>query len=164
MEKLVDIVLNINSQEHQLAVLPDSLLVDVLRDSLGLMGTKKGCGIGECGACTVLIDGKPVNSCLVLTLKARDKEITTIEGVGSKDKPDPVQKAFVEKGAIQCGYCTPGLVLTTKAFLEENPKPDTNQIKQAIKGHLCRCTGYVQVIEAITTAADSCSDKGEKNE
>jgi aerobic-type carbon monoxide dehydrogenase small subunit (CoxS/CutS family) len=164
MEKLVDIVLNINSQTHQLAVQPDSLLVDILRDSLGLMGTKKGCGIGECGACTVLIDGKPVNSCLVLTLKTRGKEITTIEGVGSQDEPDPVQKAFVEKGAIQCGYCTPGLVLTSKALLAKNPKPDTGQIKEAIKGHLCRCTGYVQVVDAISAAAACCSDKGDKHE
>ena len=164
MEKLVNIELNINSQLYQLEVMPDSLLVDILRDSLGLMGTKKGCGIGECGSCTVLLDGKPVNSCLMLTLKASGKKIITIEGIGSRDEPDPVQKAFVEQGAIQCGYCTPGLVLTAKAFLAENPNPDSYQIKQAIKGHLCRCTGYVQVVDAINAAAALCSNKGKKNE
>jgi carbon-monoxide dehydrogenase small subunit len=129
-------------------------LLDLLRQRLGLTGTKEGCGIGECGACTVLLDGLPVNSCLVPAAQAEGREILTIEGLEGEDGSlHPIQQAFIDAGAIQCGFCTPAMVLNAYALLEQNPSPEENEIKEAISGTLCRCTGYRQIIEAIILAA-----------
>lgn len=129
---------------------PHHTLLQLIREKLGLLGTKEGCGLGDCGACTVLIEGMAVNSCLYPALEADGKEVTTIEGISDRDgNLHPLQKAFVEHGAIQCGFCTPGLVLSAKALLDENPQPTEEEIRRAIAGNLCRCTGYVQIVEAI---------------
>jgi carbon-monoxide dehydrogenase small subunit len=126
-----------------------------LRDKLGFTGTKYACGAGDCGACTVLIDGKPVFSCLTLAVTVRGKSILTIEGVAEGPELHPIQQAFVEKGAVQCGFCTPGMVLSSKALLDENPAPTRDEIKTALAGNLCRCTGYVKIIDAVEAAADT---------
>ena len=154
----VQIELSVNGQRHSLAVEPNLTLVDVLRDELGLMGVKKGCGEGECGSCTVLMDGSPVYSCLLLAPQADGAEILTIEGVGGVE-PDPLQVTFAEKGAVQCGFCTPGVILTAKALLEDHPHLDRGQINKAIAGHLCRCTGYVKIVDAISAHTEM--DPGE---
>jgi len=143
----------VNGILREVMVEPYQNLLDVLREDLGLTGAKKGCDSGHCGACTVLLQGKPVNSCLVLALDARDKEILTIEGLAQGGKLHPLQEAFLEHGAFQCGYCTPGILLTAKAFLEENPHPTEEEVKEALLGNLCRCTGYVRVIQAILSCA-----------
>jgi CO/xanthine dehydrogenase Mo-binding subunit/aerobic-type carbon monoxide dehydrogenase small subunit (CoxS/CutS family) len=148
----VAVVLRVNGVEHKLRIGAEEMLVSVLRERLHLTGTKEGCGKGECGACTVLLDGKPVNSCLLLAADAQGSEVTTIEGLGASGL-HPVQRAFVQLGAVQCGFCTPGLVLATKALLDENPDPDDAVIRRAIAGNLCRCTGYAKVVEAIRVAA-----------
>ena len=150
---LHEITLFVNEREYQLAVESDALLVDVLRDQVGLTGTKKGCSTGDCGACTVIIDGKAVTSCLVLAVAAEGKSITTIEGLEKDGKLHPVQQAFIENGAIQCGFCTPGMILTAKALLDFNPNPSEAEIRAGIAGNLCRCTGYVKIVEAIQAAA-----------
>jgi aerobic carbon-monoxide dehydrogenase small subunit len=129
-------------------------LLEVLRENLGLLGTHKGCDEGQCGACTVLIDGKAVNSCLVLAASVQGKKITTIEGLAAGEKLHPIQEAFVETGAIQCGFCTPGMIMVTKAFLDKNSNPTKEEAKMAISGNLCRCTGYFQIIDAIMKAAE----------
>jgi len=139
----------VNGHPVLVEIEPDELLVDVLRERLGLTGTKIGCNEGECGACTVIMDGKPVLSCLVPALRAEGLEITTIEGLSDGEKLHPLQHAFVQYGAVQCGYCTPGLIMSAEALLRMNPNPDRDEIKEAIAGNLCRCTGYVQIIEAI---------------
>ena len=139
----------INGKEVQVDVPPHWTLLRLLREGLGLTGTKEGCGIGECGACTVLLDGMPVNSCLVLAPKVEGRRVETIEGLGSRDLLHPLQKAFIEHGAIQCGFCTPGMLMASKALLDRNPQPTREEIKEAISGNLCRCTGYQQIIEAI---------------
>jgi aerobic carbon-monoxide dehydrogenase small subunit len=144
----------VNELEHALDVRPDERLIDVLRDRLRLTGTKEGCGEGECGACTVLLDDEAVNSCMVLAYQARGRRITTIEGVAREGKPDRLQKAFVEHGAIQCGFCTPGMVLTAKALLSKNARPTEQEIREGIAGNLCRCTGYVNIVKAIQAAAE----------
>lgn len=144
----VGIELIVNGEKCFLEVKPNRTLVDVLREDLGLTGTKKGCGEGKCGSCTILMNGKPVNSCLVLAVQADGSEILTIEGLAGKE-PHPLQVAFTEKGAIQCGYCTPGMILTAKALLDVNPNPGEDEIKEAIAGNLCRCTGYGKIVEAI---------------
>jgi len=136
------------------------LLLWVLRDDLGLTGTKNGCGAGECGACTVLLDGEPVNSCLVLAHEAEGRKVLTIEGLSRGDVLHPVQEAFVEEGAIQCGYCTPGMVLTAKALLDKNPSPSRQEILDGLKGNLCRCTGYVKILEAVETAQCLLEERG----
>ncbi len=148
-----DIVLKVNGTTYTVNVESHRTLVEVLRDTLGLTGTKKSCNEGECGACTVLMDGKPVASCLVLAVAAQGKEITTIEGLAAGVKLHPVQEAFVKHTAIQCGFCTPGMVLTTKALLDENPDPTTREARRAISGNLCRCTGYQQIVDAMMAAA-----------
>jgi carbon-monoxide dehydrogenase small subunit len=154
----VRLELTVNGQRHLLSIEPNRTLVDVLRNEIGLTGTKQGCGEGKCGSCTVLLDGLPVHSCLLLAPQADGAEITTIEGVGF-DEPDPLQVTFAQKGAVQCGFCTPGVILTAKALLDRNPHPTVGEIKKAIAGHLCRCTGYVNIIEAISSHAASNSEK-----
>ena len=124
-------------------------LLRLLRERLGLTGTKEGCGIGECGACTVLLDGVPVHACLLLAPKVEGRNVQTIEGLGSREALHPLQKSFIEHGAVQCGFCTPGMLVSAKALLERNSRPTREEIKEAISGHLCRCTGYHQIIEAI---------------
>ena len=129
-------------------------LLEMLRENLGLLGTHKGCDEGQCGCCTVLVDGKAVNSCIVLAADVQGKHITTIEGLAQGEELHPVQKAFVETGAIQCGFCTPGMIMAAKAFLDKNPNPTEEEAKMAISGNLCRCTGYFQIIEAVMKAAE----------
>ena len=152
--------LNVNGTLHEVAVRTGATLADVLRDELRLTGTKKGCELGDCGACTVLLDGKAVNSCLTLALEAQGKPIITIEGLADGEGLHPIQQSFVEKGAIQCGFCTPGMILRTKALLDTNPEPSEEQIRLELSGNLCRCTGYTKIIEAVQTAAQYL--KGEK--
>lgn len=147
-ELKVDITLKVNGKLFQLSLPPSTTLLEALRDYLGFTGVKEGCGKGECGACTVLIDGKPVNSCLMLAPQAEGKEVITIEGL-SENGPTPLQKAFVEEGAVQCGYCTPGMILSLTALLDQNPSPSEEEIKEAISGNLCRCTGYLKIIQAV---------------
>lgn len=151
MKRLIK--LEINGEYFDLAIEPTAYLIDVIRESVGLTGTKKGCGIGDCGACTVLIDGKPALSCLTLALACTGKAITTIEGLSSGTELHPVQRAFIDKGAVQCGFCTPGMVLSSKALLDENPHPSQDEIKTALAGNLCRCTGYAKIVEAVEHAA-----------
>ena len=152
----------VNGQKYDVIIEPHMLLVDVLRDSLGLTGTKYACGAGDCGACTVLIDGKPSLSCLTLAITARDKSILTIEGLAQGGELHPIQQAFVETGAIQCGFCTPGMTLSVKALLDEVPEPTRDEIGNAIAGNLCRCTGYVKIIDAVESAAAAMRDGGRR--
>ena len=147
------ITLNVNGREYELAVAPNRTLTQALRDDLGLLGTKEGCGVGDCGACTVVMDGSCVNSCLILAVQADGSKITTIEGVSGADGLHPVQQAFVDFGAIQCGFCTPGMVLSAVSLLENNPVPEESEIRQALSGNLCRCTGYQKIVEAVQEAA-----------
>ena len=151
------IALTINGKLHEVAVAPNLTLVDLIRYDLGLTGTKKGCEVGDCGTCTVIMDGKPVNSCLVLAVQADGREVLTIEGVETDDGLHPIQQAFVEKGAIQCGFCSPGMILSAKNLLERNPSPDEAQIRTAISGNLCRCTGYQKIVEAIKEVSNKSS-------
>ncbi|MCM2358955.1 MAG: (2Fe-2S)-binding protein [Geobacteraceae bacterium] len=153
MKKLL--TLEINGERFDVAVSPATFLVDVIRETVGLTGTKKGCGIGDCGACTVLIDGRPTLSCLTLAVACTGKSITTIEGLSRGTELHPVQQAFIDKGAIQCGYCTPGMILSSTALLAENPSPSEEEIKHGLAGNLCRCTGYVKIIEAVKHAAET---------
>jgi len=150
-----EILLKVNNVSYKLAVEAQRTLVEVLREELGLTGTKKSCNEGECGACTVLMDGKPVASCMVLAVAAQEKEITTIEGLADGEKLHPVQEAFVKHTAIQCGFCTPGMVMAAKAFLDENPKPTAAEVRKAVSGNLCRCTGYQQIVDAIMAASEA---------
>jgi carbon-monoxide dehydrogenase small subunit len=142
-------VFSINGQEHRLEVESNRLLVDLLREDLGLTGTKINCGIGVCGACTVLVDGQAVNSCLMLAVDAAGRQITTIEGLAEGAQLHPLQEAFVNHGAIQCGFCSPGMILSAKALLDENSTAGESEIRRTIAGNLCRCTGYVKIVEAI---------------
>lgn len=139
----------VNGELYELSIEPWETLLDVIRNELGLTGTKKGCGTGNCGACTVLLNGKPVNSCLMLAVDARNKDILTIEGLTQDEKLHPIQEAFLNHGAVQCGFCSPGLIISTKELLDKNPSPKEEEIREAISGHLCRCTGYVKIVEAI---------------
>jgi aerobic carbon-monoxide dehydrogenase small subunit len=148
------IKLNVNGRGVAVMVKPTETLVDVLRDKLDLTGTKKACGLGDCGACTVLLDGKAVNSCLILAMDAQGHEITTIEGLEKKDGTlHPLQEAFLENGAVQCGFCTPGMVLSAKALLDENPSPTEEEVRRALAGNLCRCTGYAKIVQAVLEAS-----------
>jgi carbon-monoxide dehydrogenase small subunit len=148
------IKLNVNGEVCEVSVDPHKTLLEVLRNDLGLTGAKYGCGSGECGACTVLVDGEPVLSCLTLAVAVDGRNILTIEGLGKGGKLHPLQEEFVRRGAIQCGYCTPGFVLVAKALLEENPNPTREVIREYVKGNLCRCTGYTKIIDAISAAAE----------
>ena len=145
--------LRVNGLDYDVMVKPHQTLLDALRDELGLMGTKKGCDKGECGACTVMMDGEAVLSCLVLAVQAQGKEILTIEGLAREGALDPVQECFVKYGAIQCGYCTPGMIVTARALLNKTPRPSDEEIKLGLSGNLCRCTGYVKIIEAVRNAS-----------
>ena len=149
------VVLRVNGKDHALELEPHRSLLAVLREELGLTGTKEGCNAGDCGACTVLLDGVPVNACLILAVQVAAQEVTTIEGVADAGNLHPLQEAFIECGAVQCGYCTPGMVLSSIALLRETPHPTRSEIQESLAGNLCRCTGYVQIIEAIQSVADS---------
>ena len=151
MKKLIN--LTVNGKKYELAVMPNVTLADMLRKELVLTGTKKGCDAGDCGTCTVILDGKPVNSCLVLAVQANGRKVLTIEGMGDETGLHPIQKAFVEKGAIQCGFCSPGMILSAKALLDRNPKPTEMEVRTAISGNLCRCTGYQKIVDAVESAA-----------
>jgi len=150
----VMLTLHVNGEARTAAVEPHHTLLEVLREELDLTGTKHGCELGECGACTVLIDGVPILSCLTLPLQVTGAEIVTVEGLATGTELDPLQTAFAEEGAAQCGYCTPGMLLTAKALLAANPRPSRDEIAQAISGNLCRCTGYTAIYEAIEKAAE----------
>jgi carbon-monoxide dehydrogenase small subunit len=156
---LKEIKLTVNNQPYRLSVLPWRTLLEVIREDLGLTGTKEGCGLGECGACTVLMDGRAVNSCLVLATEANGSQITTIEGLADGDRLHPIQQAFVDQGGLQCGFCTPGMIMSAKALLDQNPTPTEEEIKLAISGNLCRCTGYAKIIESIKAAAENMGGK-----
>ena len=147
MKKLI--TLFVNNNKYEIAVAPNKTLTQVLREDLNLLGTKEGCGVGDCGACTVILGGRPVNSCLVLAVQADGSMITTIEGVAEGQKLHPVQQSFVDYGAVQCGFCTPGMVLSAKNLLEKNPHPTELEVREALSGNLCRCTGYQKIVEAV---------------
>ena len=149
MKKIIS--MTINNLEYEIAVAPNRTLGDVIRYDLGLTGTKKGCDTGDCGACTVILNGDAVNSCLVLAVQADGAEIETIEGLSTHDGLHPLQQAFVEKGAIQCGYCSPGMIMSARSLLDNNPNPTEQEIREGISGNLCRCTGYQKIFEAIET-------------
>lgn len=148
-----EIQVTVNGNRHDLRVRNNETLLEMLRERLELTGTKEGCGTGDCGACTVIMDGLAVNSCLVLAVEANGKEVLTIEGLSTAEKIHPIQEAFVEAGAIQCGFCTPGMIMSAKALLDDHAEPDSNQIRKALSGNLCRCTGYVKIVEAVESAA-----------
>jgi len=153
MKQLITLI--VNNKAYEIAVAPNRTLTQVLREDLDLIGTKEGCGIGDCGACAVIMDGRPVNSCLVLAIQANGSEITTIEGIAEGQKLHPVQQAFIEHGAIQCGFCTPGMIISGKSLLDRKPKPTELEIREAISGNLCRCTGYQKIVEAIKAASQT---------
>jgi len=153
------IILKVNGHHHQVAVMPNVTLLRVLRESLGYLDVKNGCEKGDCGACTVILNGKPVNSCLVLAWQADGLEITTAAGLGSLNSPHVIQQAFADAGAAQCGYCTPGMIASTKALLDENPQPTEEDIREAISGNLCRCTGYGQIVKAVQIAAQRLAER-----
>lgn len=149
------ITFTLNGEKTSLEVEATLLLIDLLRNRLGLTGTKLGCGEGDCGACTVLLDGKTVNSCLILAMQVDGHEVLTVEGLGTYDKLHPLQSAFIAEGAVQCGFCTPGMLLSAKSLLDQNPQPTRQQIAKHISGNLCRCTGYAKIINAIEKVANS---------
>jgi len=151
MKKLIR--LKVNGELYDVVVEPQESLLDVLRNKIGLTGTKMGCKAGHCGTCTVLVDGKAIRSCLLLAMQARNKDISTIEGLANGENLHPLQSAFVERGAVQCGFCTPGMIMSAKELLDECPEPTEEDIKVAIAGNLCRCTGYTKIIEAIHAAS-----------
>ncbi len=155
----VPLTLTVNGVAYAIGIESHLTLVEVLRDKLGLTGTKKSCSEGECGACTVLMDGKPVASCLVLALDAQGRSITTIEGLADGEKLHPIQEAFVQHGGIQCGFCTPGMIMSAKALLDENPDPTPLEARTAISGNLCRCTGYQQIVDSVMAAAKAMAKK-----
>ena len=151
MKQLITLI--VNGESREVLVKPSETLLYVLREKLDMTGAKHGCDTGKCGSCTILLDGKPIRSCLSLAISVRDKEITTIEGLSRNGDLHPIQQAFIEYGAVQCGFCTPGMILFTKAFLEENPNPTDDEIRHALVANICRCTGYAKIIEAIQVAA-----------
>jgi len=157
---LVDIKVKVNGEDYKLQVAANLRLVDLLRDKLGLIGTKEGCGEGECGACTVIIDGETANSCLVLAAQVDGSEITTIEALGNEDKLHPLQQSFIDNGAVQCGFCTPGMILSAKNLLDHNPQPSEEEIKRGLSGNICRCTGYTKIIKAVQDVAQRGDNHG----
>lgn len=148
----------VNGRRREFDVEPNKLLLNLLRDELYLTGAKYGCGIGECGACTVHLDGEAVLSCMILAVDCDGMRVDTIEGLADGDKLDPIQESFLEEGAIQCGFCTPGFVMSTKALLDENPEPTEEEIREYLKGNLCRCTGYVNIVKAVQSAVQKLQD------
>ena len=152
--ELASLTLDVNGERSRLLVPVHKTLLEVLREDMGLTGTKHGCELGECGTCTVLVDGRPQLSCLLLPLQVEGAEITTIEGLGTTAELHPLQRAFAELGAAQCGYCTPGMLLAASALLDERPRPTRDEIREALAGNLCRCTGYVKILEAVELAAE----------
>ena len=150
---MINLKFKVNGKIVKIEVDDSLRLLDILRDNLGLTGTKEGCGIGECGACTVIMNGEAVNSCLILAVQIQEAEIETIENLEKNEVLSKLQKAFVDKGAIQCGFCTPGMLMSAKALLDKNPHPTEEQIKEALEGNLCRCTGYIPIIEAVREAS-----------
>lgn len=158
------ITLKVNGQAQEVWTFVHKTLLEVLREDLSLTGTKHGCELGECGTCSVLIDGQPTLSCLVLPIEVQDKEIVTVEGIATNGRPHELQTAFAELGAAQCGYCTPGMLISAKALLEGNPRPDEPAIREALSGNLCRCTGYNKIIEAVELAADRIYAAGSQSE
>ena len=152
--KKVEIEFTINGKKRRLSIKPNDLLINIIRNDLYLTGSKYGCGIGECGTCTVLLNDKPILSCLTLAATVDGKEITTIEGLAKEDTLHPMQRAFLENGAVQCGFCTPGMILTAIALLKENTNPTEDEIKDYMRGNICRCTGYIQIVKAIKFCAE----------
>ena len=159
MKKIL-LTLTINGVEQSLAIRPNATLLEVLREELQLTGTKEGCGEGACGSCTVLMNGRPVRSCLLLAAEAEGGAVTTVEGLAQGGEMNPLQKAFIAKGAVQCGFCTPGQLISATALLAENPAPTEAQVRTAISGNICRCTGYAKIVEAILTAAEETGTEG----
>jgi aerobic carbon-monoxide dehydrogenase small subunit len=148
-----EIRITVNGKLYELSVRPHATLLEVIREDLGFTGTKEGCGVGECGACTVIMNGKSVNACLVLAPEADGKEITTVEGLAQGEKLDPIQQAFYEIGGLQCGFCTPGMIMSTKALLAETPEPTDQEIRKGLEGNFCRCTGYTKIFESVREAS-----------
>jgi carbon-monoxide dehydrogenase small subunit len=148
-----NIKLKVNGREYELEVSSSTTLLELIRERLGLTGTKEGCSVGECGACTVIIDGKSVNACLVLALEAEGSEITTIEGLSDGEKLHPLQQSFMDLGGLQCGFCTPGMIMSAKSLLEANPNPSDEEIMKGLEGNFCRCTGYIKIFESVKDAA-----------
>jgi carbon-monoxide dehydrogenase small subunit len=159
MTTVAPVTITVNDVTYTIKIEPNLTLVEVLRDTLGLTGTKKSCNEGECGACTVLMEGEPVPSCLVLAMDAQDKSVTTIEGLSKGEQLHPLQEAFVKYGGIQCGFCTPGMILSAKALLDEKPDPSPLEVRAALSGNLCRCTGYQQIVDSVMAAAKTMSCK-----
>ena len=160
MEK-IRITLNLNGRPHEVMIYPNETLLDVLRDQLDMIGSKESCGEGVCGSCTVHMDGKPVRACLTLAMEARGAQIKTVEGLANGDELSDLQQSFIDHGAVQCGFCTPGMLMTADALLKENPNPDENAIRKALSGNICRCTGYAKIVKAVAHAAqpqDHCCD------
>ena len=157
--KKIPLTLNVNDEACDLLVAPNWTLLDVLRDELDLTGTKEGCGEGVCGSCTVLMDGQPIRACLTLALEAVGTRITTVEGLATESGLDPLQQAFIDHGAVQCGFCTSGMLMSAKALLAANPDPDENAVKRALSGNICRCTGYTKIVEAVSAAAQTTKAK-----
>jgi len=155
----ITVTLTINGQNQQVRTSPDATLLDLIRTDLGLTGTKDGCREGECGACTVLVDGRVINACLVFAWQADGLDVFTVEGLADNGRLHPLQRAFIEQGAVQCGFCTPGMLVSAYGLLKENPRPNEEQIRQALTGNLCRCTGYTKIIQAIQAAAEEMRDE-----
>ncbi len=149
---MTNITLKVNGEKYNLEIKRDLRLIDLLREKFRLIGAKEGCGEGECGACTIMMNGETVNSCMVMAFQADGSEIITIEGLGTEENLHPIQKAFIELGAVQCGYCTPGMILSVKALLDKNPNPSREEIREGISGNLCRCTGYNKIVDATELA------------
>lgn len=150
-----DVTIHVNGKTRTASVTPETTLLLLLRDHFNLTGAKRGCDVGDCGACTVIVDGKAINACLMLASQADGREVLTIEGLASRDSLHPIQQAFEDHASLQCGFCGPGVILSAKALLDENPEPTDREIRDALSGNLCRCTGYIKMIEAIRSAADA---------
>ena len=158
---MVTVTLNVNGESRTASVAPETTLLRLLRENLNLTGAKLGCDVGDCGACTVIVDGKLVNSCLMLAGQVEGRDVLTIEGLATMNRLHPIQKAFEDKGSLQCGFCGPGIIMATKALLDENPDPTVHEIRDALAGNLCRCTGYTKMIEAIQTIARAGAGSGQ---